>query len=192
MPFAREGTVRTGRERPLDRQDGPRSYKPSLSTREPMSLYLRKERVDQKRGKCMYIGSSGVHQVVMFSALHVAQCPCLLLVLQHVPQAPRSRCARPPTFHDAQKKQSEQRGFARLLHHRMMFTARTWVFMAFALLVCLGFAAAAKEGSHHCGKGERRSKRQAKSQVKADLRNPALIHELSQVMGPKSSRYLRV
>ena len=69
----------------------------------------------------------------------------------------------------------------------MMFTARTWVFMAFALLVCLGYVAAAKEGLRiTVEKASARSKRQAKSQVKADLRNPALIHELSQVMGPKS------
>ena len=99
-----EGTVR---DRPLEyvHEIGKMDHAhirhvPFKYTCEPMSLYLRKERVDQKkRGKCMYIGSSGVHQVVMFSALHAAQCPCLLLVLQHVPQAPRSRCARPPTFH---------------------------------------------------------------------------------------------
>ena len=59
--------------------------------------------------------------------------------------------------------------------------------MAFALVVCLGYAAAAKEGLRiTVEKASARNKHQAKSQVKTDLRNPALIHELSQVMGPKS------
>ena len=39
-------------------------------------------------------------------------------------------------------KQSEQRDTS-LLYHGMMFTTRTWALMAFALVVCLGYAAAA-------------------------------------------------
>ena len=106
-----------------------------------------------------------------------AICPCRRFL---------SGCARAAVraaFDVPSLKADKESGHATLLQRRMMFTTRTWSFMAFALAVCLGHALAAKEGLRiTVEKATARSKLQAKSQVKADLRNPALMHELGQVM----------